>query len=164
VTSSESSVSRWRVTAKGHPSASTSDPKALWEKGEMANANLCAEALAPGSEFTVERYGTQRPKNDAAASVRITVRVNAADVSAAESTVRLLLDNAMPLVTFTQVFAEAITGRYAVGVHSEPICSFCGRTQRQAKKLIAGPNVYICDECVETMVEIIQEDAPPPSG
>jgi hypothetical protein len=70
----------------------------------------------------------------------------------------------MPSVTFTQVFAEPITGRYVSGVHSEPMCSFCGKTQRQVEKLIAGPGVYICDECVEMMVEIIQEDAPPPCG
>jgi ATP-dependent Clp protease ATP-binding subunit ClpX len=29
------------------------------------------------------------------------------------------------------------------------LCSFCGKSKRQVEKLIAGPNVYICDECVE---------------
>ncbi len=29
-------------------------------------------------------------------------------------------------------------------------CSFCGKTQKQVKKLIAGPGVYICDECIES--------------
>ena len=33
-------------------------------------------------------------------------------------------------------------------------CSFCGKTQDQVKKLIAGPEVYICDECVELCNEI----------
>jgi ClpX C4-type zinc finger len=164
VTSSASSFPRWRVTAKGRTSAAPSDPKALWEKGEIANAALWAEALAPASEFTVERYGTQRPKDDPVASVRLTVRVNATDASDAERIVRLLLDEAMPSVTFTQVFAEQITGRYVAGAHSEPVCSFCGKTQRQVKSLIAGPGVYICDECVELAVEIIQEDAPPPKS
>ena len=37
-------------------------------------------------------------------------------------------------------------------------CSFCGKTQEQVKKLIAGPNVFICDECVELCDEIIQEE------
>ena len=37
-------------------------------------------------------------------------------------------------------------------------CSFCGKTQDQVKRLIAGPNVYICDECVELCDEIIQEE------
>jgi ATP-dependent Clp protease ATP-binding subunit ClpX len=39
-------------------------------------------------------------------------------------------------------------------------CSFCGKLQRQVKKLIAGPSVYICDDCVELAVEIIREDFP----
>ncbi len=37
-------------------------------------------------------------------------------------------------------------------------CSFCGKSQEQVKRLIAGPNVYICDECVELCDEIIQEE------
>ena len=37
-------------------------------------------------------------------------------------------------------------------------CSFCGKTQKQAKKLIAGPGVYICDECIELCNEIIVEE------
>ncbi|MBE3563690.1 ATP-dependent Clp protease ATP-binding subunit ClpX [Hydrogenibacillus sp. N12] len=37
-------------------------------------------------------------------------------------------------------------------------CSFCGKTQDQVKKLVAGPGVYICDECIELVNEIIEED------
>lgn len=37
-------------------------------------------------------------------------------------------------------------------------CSFCGKTQEQVRKLIAGPNVYICDECVELCADIIDEE------
>ncbi|MDR0880358.1 MAG: ATP-dependent Clp protease ATP-binding subunit ClpX [Clostridioides sp.] len=37
-------------------------------------------------------------------------------------------------------------------------CSFCGKSQEQVRRLIAGPNVYICDECVELCDEIIQEE------
>lgn len=37
-------------------------------------------------------------------------------------------------------------------------CSFCNKTQDQVRKLIAGPNVYICDECVEICAEIVEED------
>lgn len=37
-------------------------------------------------------------------------------------------------------------------------CSFCGKTQEQVKRLIAGPNVYICNECVELCKEIIDEE------
>ena len=37
-------------------------------------------------------------------------------------------------------------------------CSFCGKTQEQVKRLIAGPNVYICDECIELCSEIIAEE------
>jgi ATP-dependent Clp protease ATP-binding subunit ClpX len=37
-------------------------------------------------------------------------------------------------------------------------CSFCGKTQKQVKKLIAGPGVYICDECIDLCHEIIEEE------
>ncbi len=37
-------------------------------------------------------------------------------------------------------------------------CSFCGKSQEQVKRLIAGPSVYICDECVELCQEIIKEE------
>ncbi len=37
-------------------------------------------------------------------------------------------------------------------------CSFCGKSQREVKKLIAGPNVYICDECIELCNDIIAEE------
>ncbi len=37
-------------------------------------------------------------------------------------------------------------------------CSFCGKAQEQVKKLIAGPGVYICDECIELCNEIIEEE------
>jgi len=38
-------------------------------------------------------------------------------------------------------------------------CSFCGKSQKDVKKLIAGPGNYICDECVALCAEIISEDA-----
>ena len=37
-------------------------------------------------------------------------------------------------------------------------CSFCGKTQQQVRKLIAGPNVYICDQCIELCSEILDEE------
>ena len=40
-------------------------------------------------------------------------------------------------------------------------CSFCGKTQDQVKKLIAGPDVCICDECIELCNEILDEDVVP---
>jgi ATP-dependent Clp protease ATP-binding subunit ClpX len=44
------------------------------------------------------------------------------------------------------------------------LCSFCGKSQRQVKKLIAGPGVYICDECIDLCNEIIDEELAPQSG
>ena len=38
-------------------------------------------------------------------------------------------------------------------------CSFCGKTQDEVSRLIAGPGVYICDECIELCFEIIDEEA-----
>ena len=37
-------------------------------------------------------------------------------------------------------------------------CSFCGKLQEQVQKLVAGPGVYICDECIELCNEIIEEE------
>ncbi|NPA71935.1 MAG: ATP-dependent Clp protease ATP-binding subunit ClpX, partial [Gammaproteobacteria bacterium] len=37
-------------------------------------------------------------------------------------------------------------------------CSFCGKTQDEVRKLIAGPSVYICDECVELCNDILREE------
>ncbi|PEJ56609.1 MULTISPECIES: ATP-dependent protease ATP-binding subunit ClpX [unclassified Bacillus (in: firmicutes)] len=37
-------------------------------------------------------------------------------------------------------------------------CSFCGKSQSQVRKLVAGPGVYICDECIELCTEIVQEE------
>ena len=37
-------------------------------------------------------------------------------------------------------------------------CSFCGKSQDEVKKLIAGPTIYICDECVDLCNEIIAEE------
>src|SRR4029450_1695492 len=56
------------------------------------------------------------------------------------------------------------------GVHGRPLvarigdggdllkCSFCGKSQKQVKKLIACPGVYICDECIDLCNEIIEEE------
>src|SRR4026207_12715 len=43
------------------------------------------------------------------------------------------------------------------------LCSFCGKSQRQVKKLIAGPGVYICDECIDLCNEIIDEELTSPT-
>jgi ATP-dependent Clp protease ATP-binding subunit ClpX len=43
------------------------------------------------------------------------------------------------------------------------LCSFCGKSQRQVKKLIAGPGVYICDECIDLCNEIIDEELQAPA-
>jgi ATP-dependent Clp protease ATP-binding subunit ClpX len=41
---------------------------------------------------------------------------------------------------------------------NELVCSFCAKTQDEVRKLIAGPDVYICDECVQLCLEIVDED------
>ncbi|NLE11823.1 MAG: ATP-dependent Clp protease ATP-binding subunit ClpX, partial [Actinobacteria bacterium] len=46
----------------------------------------------------------------------------------------------------------------APGGSEQLLCSFCGKSQRQVKKLIAGPGVYICDECIDLCNEIIDEE------
>jgi len=42
--------------------------------------------------------------------------------------------------------------------HGNLSCSFCGKSQREVKKLIAGPTVYICDECIGLCNDIIAEE------
>src|SRR6201994_2994473 len=42
-------------------------------------------------------------------------------------------------------------------------CSFCGKSQKQVKKLIAAPGVYICDECIDLCNEIIEEELAEPA-
>ena len=37
-------------------------------------------------------------------------------------------------------------------------CSFCGRTQDEVKRLIAGPNAYICNECVDICADLVREE------
>ena len=37
-------------------------------------------------------------------------------------------------------------------------CSFCGKSQHEVKKLIAGPSVFICDECIDLCTDIIKEE------
>ena len=49
------------------------------------------------------------------------------------------------------------------GGSEQLLCSFCGKSQRQVKKLIAGPGVYICDECIDLCNEIIDEEFSPPA-
>ena len=43
----------------------------------------------------------------------------------------------------------------------EITCSFCGKTQDQVKRIIAGPNVFICDECIHLCMDIIEEEEAP---
>ncbi len=46
-------------------------------------------------------------------------------------------------------------GSYNSSLH----CNFCGKSQKEVKKLIAGPGVYVCDECIELCNDIIYEDS-----
>ena len=43
-------------------------------------------------------------------------------------------------------------------------CSFCGKSQHEVRKLIAGPSVFICDECIELCNDIIREETAPDKG
>jgi len=52
------------------------------------------------------------------------------------------------------------------GSSSEKVlyCSFCGKSQHEVKKLIAGPSVFICDECIELCNDIIRDEVPVETG
>src|SRR5688572_28949259 len=47
---------------------------------------------------------------------------------------------------------------YRIRFESTLYCSFCGKSQHEVRKLIAGPTVFICDECVELCNDIIREE------
>ena len=51
-------------------------------------------------------------------------------------------------------------GKYNKGGESDRLlyCSFCGKSQHEVRKLIAGPSVFICDECVDLCNDIIREE------
>ena len=40
-------------------------------------------------------------------------------------------------------------------------CSFCGKSQHEVKKMVAGPNVFACDECIDLMHDIVHDKLPP---
>jgi ClpX C4-type zinc finger protein len=40
------------------------------------------------------------------------------------------------------------------------VCSFCGKSQDEVRKMIAGPTVYICDECIDLCNDILAEESP----
>lgn len=42
--------------------------------------------------------------------------------------------------------------------NGEPVCSFCGKTSQEVRKIIVGPNVYICDECVNQCLALIEDE------
>jgi hypothetical protein len=53
---------------------------------------------------------------------------------------------------------EGVTLVARIGAGADLLkCSFCGKSQKQVKKLISGPGVYICDECIDLCNEIIEE-------
>src|SRR3989442_13874021 len=50
-------------------------------------------------------------------------------------------------------------GKVHSGESKKPLnCTFCGKSQHEVRKLIAGPTVFICDECVELCMDIISEE------
>ena len=58
----------------------------------------------------------------------------------------------------TDSSAEAASSKQPVANKSTLYCSFCGKSQHEARKLIAGPTVFICDECVDLCMDIVHEE------
>jgi len=42
-------------------------------------------------------------------------------------------------------------------IAKEPMCSFCGKLSREVRKLVAGPNAFICDECIDLCAKIMSD-------
>jgi hypothetical protein len=51
--------------------------------------------------------------------------------------------------------------RLASGRGATLYCSFCGKSQHEVKKLVAGPRVFICDECTDLCHGVVHKDEPP---
>src|ERR1044071_7317199 len=51
-----------------------------------------------------------------------------------------------------------VVGTTAAGSPQSPSCSFCGKSKEEVKRLISGPKVYICDECLALCLEIVEEE------
>src|SRR5215204_7031656 len=62
---------------------------------------------------------------------------------------RVKRESGIEVVTMSKVGSESKNTLY---------CSFCGKSQHEVRKLIAGPTVFICDECVELCMDIIREE------
>jgi ClpX C4-type zinc finger len=148
---------RWRVVASGDAPPTPVD-RTFWGEAAALAAQEWVYEHAPGSRVEMERYQGRRAVGDSTDSVSVTLRVNATDAEEAQALVRALLEHVVPEATFTAIEATPVIGPHATGAALEISCSFCGKSQRQVKKLVAGPGVYICDECVEMMVEVIAED------
>ena len=71
--------------------------------------------------------------------------------------VQLTLDNFETLVYFR---TNGFVKKFMSDKNNKNIlyCSFCGKSQHEVRKLIAGPTVFICDECVELCMDIIKEE------
>jgi len=52
---------------------------------------------------------------------------------------------------------------YVVAKQVKRRCNFCGKSQDQVRKLIAGPGVFICDQCVELANKVLHDEGPPPA-
>src|SRR6516225_5125094 len=73
----------------------------------------------------------------------------------ADGTCDLCAINAPRHIRRRKVGMSKVTGNDSKGTL---YCSFCGKSQHEVRKLIAGPTVFICDECVELCKDIIQEE------
>lgn len=137
----------WRVTAKGVESEAT-DPDPEVDADAAIHAHRWIESQAPQSTLSVERMGSR---------VVAALTVQASDAEAAEAFASSLLAEAFPSIGFTDVIAERETVDRVMRSPTDPSCSFCGKAHREVRRLIVGAGACICDECVETMAEIVHE-------
>ena len=62
----------------------------------------------------------------------------------------------------TKIAAVTRSLRLAAGGRSSTLyCSFCGKSQHEVDKLVAGPSIFICDECTDLCYGIVHRDEPP---
>ena len=145
--------SRWRVSVGGVIPTDEGGEE-LWSLArEWALDN------APSSRLLIEGSQWSRFEDGTVTTGELTATVDARDAGAATAVVRSALEHILPALQLTRIVTESSLALPA-GEDAQLTCSFCGKLQRHVQKLIAGPGVYVCDQSLDLMVEIMREESP----
>jgi ATP-dependent Clp protease ATP-binding subunit ClpC len=106
--------------------------------------------------------GLVREGEGVAAQVLVKLGAGLSEVRRAIISARAGKETDQPVTSVRERLAAVLSRAKAGKPSSDLSCSFCGKHQDQVAKLVAGPGVHICDECIRLCQEILDEGAPPP--